>query len=200
MLIAEHPPHRSGRAQFEHPAPTLGVDGEALIGLPYAAQRLGHANPDLRPVRALLIRVPLGPRPSLHRLRHRKTAVLFGDFTATMAESDLLLIVHRRLRLLTFPPRTITHKGLWPTRRSPGSRTKSLRACQVLRPRRVAQALALALLDILPSATQTALAPGISFLSRLDGWPARSPTDASPTSSRMPAHGSGPMRFAIPSS
>src|ERR1700675_4917658 len=56
MLIAEHPPHRSGRAQFEHPAPTLGIDGEALIGLPYAAQRLGHANPDLRPVRALLIR------------------------------------------------------------------------------------------------------------------------------------------------
>ena len=28
----------------------------------------------------------------------------------------------------------------------------------------------------------------------------RSPTDASPTSSRMPAHGSGPMWFAIPSS
>jgi hypothetical protein len=25
MLIAEHPPHRSGRAQFEHPAPTSGV-------------------------------------------------------------------------------------------------------------------------------------------------------------------------------
>ena len=25
MPIAGHPPHRSGRAQFEHPAPTLGV-------------------------------------------------------------------------------------------------------------------------------------------------------------------------------
>jgi len=36
-------------------------DGEALIGLPDAAQRLGHASPDLRPVRALLIRVSLGP-------------------------------------------------------------------------------------------------------------------------------------------
>jgi len=31
----------------------------------------------------------------------------------------------------------------------------------------------------------------ISFLSRLNGWPARSPADASPTSSRLPAHGSG---------
>ena len=75
-----------------------------------------------------------------------------------------------------------------------------MRACQVLRPRRVAQVLALVLLDILPSTTQTASAPGIGFLSRLNGWPARSPADASPTSSRMPAHGSGPMWFAIPSS
>jgi hypothetical protein len=25
MPIAGHPPHGSGRAQFEHPAPTLGV-------------------------------------------------------------------------------------------------------------------------------------------------------------------------------
>jgi hypothetical protein len=31
-------------------------------------------------------------------------------------------------------------------------------------------------------------------------WPARSPADASPTPSRMPAHGSGPMWFATPSS
>src|SRR5450756_59158 len=61
--------------------------------------------------------------------------------------------------------------------RSPGSQAKSVRTCQVLRPRPVAQALALARLDILPSATQTASAPGISFLSRLNGWPARSPTD-----------------------
>jgi hypothetical protein len=36
--------------------------------LPYALQRLGHAIPALRPERALLVRVSLGPRPSLHRL------------------------------------------------------------------------------------------------------------------------------------
>ena len=41
---------------------------------------------------------------------------------------------------------------------------------------------------------------GISFLSRLNGWPARPPTDASPTSSRMPAHGLGSMWVATPSS
>src|SRR6516225_6541599 len=84
--------------------------------------------------------------------------------------------------------------------RKSGSRTRSVRACQVLRPRRVGPVLALALLDMLPSTTQTVSAPGISFLSRLTSWPARSPADASPTASRMPAHGLGPMWAAIPSS
>jgi hypothetical protein len=37
-------------------------------------------------------------------------------------------------------------------------------------------------------------------LSRLNGWPMHSPTDASPTPSRAPAHGSGPMWIATPSS
>src|SRR5580700_6743693 len=50
--------------------------GEPLLlplpcDLPYAVQRLGHAHPGLSPVRALLIRVPLGPCPWLHRLRCR---------------------------------------------------------------------------------------------------------------------------------
>jgi hypothetical protein len=40
-------------------------------GLPYAVQRLGHTFPALCPECALLLRVPLGPRPSLHRLRRR---------------------------------------------------------------------------------------------------------------------------------
>ena len=39
--------------------------------LSYAAQRLGHTFPVLSPARALLTRIPLGPRPSLHRLRRR---------------------------------------------------------------------------------------------------------------------------------
>ena len=38
-----------------------------LCGLPYAARRLGHARPGLPPVRALLIRTPLGPCPLLRR-------------------------------------------------------------------------------------------------------------------------------------
>src|SRR5258706_14705128 len=85
-------------------------------GLPYAAQRLGHASPALRPVRALLIRVSLGPRPSLHRLRHRKTGFV-RRLHSYYGGVRLLLIVHRRLRLLTFPPPP-THTS-WP-RADPG--------------------------------------------------------------------------------
>src|SRR6516162_6862638 len=92
------------------------------------------------------------------------------------------------------------YRHRWSSWRAPGSRAKSLRACQILRPRRVARTLAMAHADVLPSATQTPSAPGTSFLSRLHGWPARTPADASPTSSRMSAHGLGPMWFAIPSS
>jgi hypothetical protein len=53
-------------------------------------------------------------------------------------------------------------------------------------------------LDMLPSATQTASAPGNSFLSRLNGWPTRTPADASRASSRMHAHGSGSIILEEP--
>jgi hypothetical protein len=45
-------------------------------GLSYALQRLCHAFPVLRPARALLARVPLGPRPWLHRLRGRSPGLV----------------------------------------------------------------------------------------------------------------------------
>jgi len=46
-------------------------DGEAFCCLPYACQRLDHAFPVLCPARVVLTRVPFGPNPSLHPLRHR---------------------------------------------------------------------------------------------------------------------------------
>ena len=124
---------------------------------------------------------------------------LFAGFIATTTESDFsgpFIIGYGSSPSRCGPAR---YCG-WSGPRSPGSRAKSVRACQVLRPRRVARALALTRSDMWPSATQTASAPGNSFLSRLNGWPARTPTDASPPSSRMTAHGSGPMWFATPSS
>jgi len=44
-----------------------------------------------------------------------------------------------------------------------------------------------------------AAAPGMIGLSRFNGWPVRSPTDASPAPLRTSAHGSGPMWVATPS-
>ena len=125
-----------------------------LLSLPcclsYAVQRLGHANPALRPVRALLAHVPLGPRPWLHRLRSRLPG-LVRRLRRYYAGVRLLWIVHQRLRLLAFPPRTISPEGLWPIQRSPGSRTRSVRTCQGLRPRQVRRPLAITRPPILPS-------------------------------------------------
>ncbi len=86
-----------------------------------------------------------------------------------------------------------------PNPRPPGSRTRSFRTCQVLRPRRAERALANIALTMSPSVILTTSASGTIKLSRLNGWPIRSPADASPTPSRRPTHGSGPMRIANPS-
>ena len=75
--------------------------------------------------------------------------------------------------------------------RSPGSRAKSVRTCQCLRPRRAVWALALSRPSVLPSVTGTTSAPGMRVLSRLNGWPMRSPANASPIPSRASAHDSG---------
>src|ERR1700741_5463961 len=118
---------------------------------PYAAQRLDHASPALRPVRSLLIRVPLGPRRWLHRLRHRSPGFV-RRLRRYYAGVRLLWVFPQRLRLLTFPLRTIPPPtGPWPIQRSPGSRTRSVRTCQGLRPRQVRRALAITRPPILPS-------------------------------------------------
>src|SRR5215469_18441714 len=78
--------------------------------LPYAVQRLGHTLPALCPECALLIRVPLVPRPWLHRLRRRSPGFV-RRFLSYYAGVRLLQVVHRRLRLLAFPPRTIRPEG-----------------------------------------------------------------------------------------
>src|SRR4051812_37556538 len=66
-------------------------------------------------------------------------------------------------------------------------------------PRRVGRRLALSPPSVLPSVLSNTSAPRLLKFSRLNGWPMCSPTDASPTPSRVPTHGSGPVRIAIPS-
>src|SRR5262249_21947111 len=93
--------------------------GEPLLlpfpcNFPYAFQRLFHAYPILRPARALLVRIPLGPRPWLRRLRcDHPRRCLPGRFIRFVRRLPsyyggvrLLGSVHHRLRLLAFPMRT----------------------------------------------------------------------------------------------
>jgi hypothetical protein len=94
--------------------------------------------------------------------------------------------------------RTSRPRGRWPGGRSPGSRTRSVRACRGLRPRRAGWTLALTRPSVLPSARGTTSAPG-RVLSRLNGRPARTPVNASPLASRPDTHDSGPVRIATPS-
>ena len=108
-------------------------------------QRLGHALPGLNPVRALLIRVPPSPCPGSTASAAGDPA-LFGDFAATTAEFDFSRSCIGDYGSSPSRRGPSAQQSLRPTRRPPGSRTWSMRACQVLRPRRVAQTLALALL------------------------------------------------------
>jgi hypothetical protein len=98
------------------------------------------------------------------------SSALFTDFPATMAE----LTSHRR-RLLAFPMRTKPLCRGWSDVGSPGSRPRSFRTCQVLRPRRAVQTLALTRPSLLPSASATASAPRMRIFARLNCWPMRSP-------------------------
>jgi len=151
------------------------------------------------PVGPLFAAQPLGSWPWLHRLRRRRTGFV-RRLHSYCASIRLLLVVHRWLRLLAFPPRTIRPVG--PTAylkisrfpykerpHMPGSTTTPRRlGARDIAPLRIA----FRSVDSVGSREST--------LSRLDGWPMRSPADASPTSSRMPAHGLGSTRIANPSS
>src|SRR6516165_11184096 len=88
----------------------------------------------------------------------------------------------------------------WSDTGSPGSRATSFHTCQVLRPRRVIQALALTRLSESPCTFAMVSAPGTCIFAGLNGWPMRSLADASLPPSRTPTHGSGSMWIATPSS
>src|SRR5262249_28996476 len=87
-----------------------------LCDFPYALQPLFHVLPVLRPARGSLARIPLGPRPWLHRLRcvrplRRSLCSARFRFVRRLHRYyggvRLLVPVHHRLRLLAFPMRTV---------------------------------------------------------------------------------------------
>jgi hypothetical protein len=124
VVLPGHAIHAGGGFAFERierQPERIDIDvveerGEPLVlpklcCLPYAVQRLGHASPGLRPVRALMIRVPLGIEPWLHRRRRRLPSIV-QQLHSYYARVRLHLVVRRRLQLLAFPPRTNCSKKL----------------------------------------------------------------------------------------
>src|SRR5262249_24544557 len=129
-----------------------------LRHFPYALQRLCHVFPVLRPARALLARIPLGPRPWLRRLRcgwhlHGLLRGLLRFVRRLHSYYDgvrLLVSVHHRLRLLAFPMRTVVLSTWRPDTRSPSFRCDPFARDVALDPGR-ASAPRIAVLHILPS-------------------------------------------------
>jgi len=138
---------------------------------------------------------PLAP-PAPQRIAPPCSSV----FSATHGGVRRLAFVRHRRRLLAFPMRT---GGLKPPARRETSRFPSKQPLAHARvfdhagPSRRSRWLSP---SISPSAKPWASAPGSFCLSRLHGWPAPSPADASPLAFRPATHGSGPMQVATPSS
>ena len=171
--VTGHPPHRSRRAQFTHRAPTSGKDGRVACrtrSSPWdTLSRLS-----VRRVRGLTA------FPSAPSLRSTDSAPgcpgLFPGFFATMERSDF-----SRPCIIGYgssPSRCGPPGRDWPSERSPGSRARSVRACQGLTTTQGRRALALARPSVLPSATDS-VGTRMIVLSRLNGWPARTPVNAS---------------------
>jgi len=126
---------------------------------PYVCGRASGTQLSRHRVRAVLCTsafLAIPPLPSIDSATSKP--VLFADFLGTTSESDL-----SRPCITGYGSSHSRHGPAqyrsWPNERSPGSRAKSVRACQGLGPRGVGQALALARRSVLPSASVTASAP-----------------------------------------
>ena len=132
----------------------------------------------------------LGPRPWLHlprpvaRLRSSASQLLWRSSTSPARSSSATAprlpdAIRRRIRApdgqetSRFPRKELE--------RMPGSKTTPGQTVPALGSRRF----------VLPSDAGTSSAPGITCLSRLNGWPTPPPADASPPTSRSTPHGSG---------
>ena len=131
------------RLAVRDPAPVSRVPGSAS-GACFAVSRSPRPPP---------FAPPTPPRPN---------AALFAGFIATMAGSDFSrpCIIGFGSSPSRCGPRPLV--AARPGARSPGSRARSVHACQGLRPRRAGPPLAMARRTVLPSTQLTVSAPGTS--------------------------------------
>ena len=163
------PGARRARAARE---PARHDHGATLLCLATCRTRSSACDTRSRPcVRCVLCQLAFPSAPTLGSANSAAGCpALFVGFSATMAGSDF-----SRSCITGYgssPPRCgpaqHVYARCWSTVRPPGSRTKSVRTCQVLRPRRAERALALTCPSVLPSATRKASAPEMRSFSRLN--------------------------------
>ncbi len=175
-----HSFHRRGRGR--HAGAGTGASGDhprpsPVTGLPVSA----HGP-------CLAFRVPPGSSPSLHRLR-RGLCPLFASLLTTMAGSDLSMpLISCIGSPLSFRGPESGSGTAW---RPPGSQRRSSARAMVPGPRGIPPVPGgMAFRRISSSADMKARHPRTCGISGLMARPAPSATDASPTPSRVQAHGS----------
>ena len=174
-------------------------------GSTYPLQRTGRADPALCPGRVLLTRLPLGPSPSLHRLRNRPFGFVrrLPRYYGTVR---LPTPVRHRRSSLDFPMRSAAPSAA--DRRGTSRVPREVLACMLGVSDRAGSSCASRYRRLgccLPPAWTTS-APRSdrrcrdgALISRLNGQPARPPVNASPLPLRTTTHDSGPVWIAIPS-
>ena len=196
MALAGHPPHRSVREQLPHTALTSGVTIN-LQGFSYARQADVTLFAALCPQRVkLACRFPLvGPLPSTDSAAD--DPALFARFVGTMGPSDSLKTCMSGYgTCLPRPSPTDNRRGS--LQGLPVLAHGVSTHAQGLRLRGVHKRLAINIAhDVaFPLSGQSRHAEGM--ISELNGWPARTPVNASPAVLPSPAHDSGPRWIATP--
>ena len=212
-MVAHNPLHGSGRAVLLHPALALGhniMAHERLktttpiprFCLTYPLKRAGHALPALCPGHVALKQIPLGQPPSLHHLLGLRLS-LVRRLCRYYGAVRLPMPIHHRRASLDFPMRPPSggrHRiSRFPLKVLTYMRRVSDRAepTSVSRYRRFQFCLPLISTASAPRSSHR-FRGGVS-ISRLNGWPVRTPVNASPAPLRAPMHDSEPVWIATPS-
>ena len=204
--LAGCPPDRSRRAELPHRAPALGRNGQTVPLPAVSAPTPLARNPGtVSGPRCLEANCPWPapfPRPAPQTYRAGDTVKPRCDAVVRRLPRyygavRLPMLVHRRIAPVGFTARTAAPSPPRPSVGPPSSCAESLRTC-------VGSMTARG-----PATSRDSDAAGSAFglreqprhpdlrkLSRLNGQPARTPTNACNTSLRTHRHGSGPVRGA----
>ena len=124
---------------------------------------------------------------------------LFGSFLGTMQASDFPPAFMTDVRLLAFSVRPSPPSGEGTCGISRFPRKEFPHVHRVFDGAGPVDSSRIALSSVLPSASLNSVGVLDIYISPLNGWPVRTPVNASPLTLRLTAHDSGPVWCATPS-